>query len=298
MSSPAGAAPDRALVDRVHQVVGSHPVAWEPVTRGWTAAERWVVRLADGGSIFVKAAADEASADWLRTEHHNYEEIGGPWMPAMTGWEELDGPFPVLILEDLSHALWPPPWSPDQIDRVLQTLTAIHGTDPPRSTPTMESLMGSDLRQGWAEVLDDPRPFLTLGLCSHRWLDDALPELLALVQDVDLSGDQLLHGDVRSDNICFDGNRTLLVDWNWACVGNGKVDLAAWLPSLHDEGGPEPWTLLPGEAEIVTALAGYWAWKAGLEPPWPGSQVREIQLSQLKVALPWAARELDLPPPD
>jgi hypothetical protein len=296
MSSPPRAVPDRALVDRVYQVVGSHPVAWEPVTRGWTTAQRWVARLQDGSSVFVKAAVDEDSADWLRTEHHNYSAIVGPWMPSMLGWEELDGPFPILILEDLSSAHWPPPWDESLIDRVLATLTDLHDTDAPPGTPTLDNLVGEDLRQGWARVLDDPRPFLALGLCSHRWLEEALPELLAVVQDMDLSGDDLLHCDVRSDNLCFEGSRTLLVDWNWVCLGNGKFDVAAWLPSLHWEGGPEPGSLLSGETEIVAALAGYLASRAGLEPPWPGSRVREIQLTQLKAALPWAAKELELPP--
>ena len=30
----------------------------------------------------------------------------------------------------------------------------------------------------------------------------------------------------------------MLVDWNWAGLGNPLVDLAFWLPSLFMEGGP------------------------------------------------------------
>jgi aminoglycoside phosphotransferase (APT) family kinase protein len=42
---------------------------------------------------------------------------------------------------------------------------------------------------------------------------------------------------VRSDNICIGDGGATLVDWNWASVGNPRVDLAFWLPSLHFEGG-------------------------------------------------------------
>jgi thiamine kinase-like enzyme len=50
----------------------------------------------------------------------------------------------------------------------------------------------------------------------------------------------LLHFDVRSDNVCFAGDRAVLVDWNWAAIGNPVMDVAARLPSLHAEGGPPP----------------------------------------------------------
>ena len=63
-----------------------------------------------------------------------------------------------------------------------------------------------------------------------------------------LDGTDLLHLDVRSDNLCFVGSRAVLVDWNWACRGNGLVDLAGWVPSLHAEGGPLPESCLAGPA--------------------------------------------------
>lgn len=44
-------------------------------------------------------------------------------------------------------------------------------------------------------------------------------------------------------------------------------------------------------------MCGYFASKAGLEPPGPGSLVREIQLIQLRLALPWVAGLLAFPPP-
>jgi hypothetical protein len=44
-------------------------------------------------------------------------------------------------------------------------------------------------------------------------------------------------------------------------------------------------------------LAGFWALRVGLPPPEgaaPG--LRDLQLAQLGVVLPWAVRALDLPP--
>ena len=143
-----------------------------------------------------------------------------------------------------------------------------------------------------------PAAFLALGLCSVHWLEGALPALLAAEQTTVLGGNCLLHFDVRSDNLCLAGDRLVLVDWNWACVGNGRMDVAGWLSSLHAEGGPRPEEILPDEPGFAAFLSGCWAWRAGLPPPVPGSPVRAVQLRQLRAALPWAVRELGLEPLD
>jgi aminoglycoside phosphotransferase (APT) family kinase protein len=115
--------------------------------------------------------------------------------------------------------------------------------------------------------------------------------------DAELDGDELLHFDVRSDNLCFRDGVAVLVDWNLACVGDGRFDVAFWLPSLRLEGGPEPWEVLLSEGPLAAAVAGFFAARAG-RPPAPGApMVREFQLRQLEVALPWAARELGQAPP-
>jgi hypothetical protein len=45
-------------------------------------------------------------------------------------------------------------------------------------------------------------------------------------------------------------------------------------------------------------MAGFFAGRTGLPAPPTAPQVRPFQLRQAEVALPWAARELDLPPPE
>jgi hypothetical protein len=64
------------------------------------------------------------------------------------------------------------------------------------------------------------------------------------------------------------------------------------LPSLRLEGGPQPWEVLPDARGLATVVAGFFAARAGLPPPAGAPAVRDFQLRQLEVALPWAAREL------
>ena len=288
-----------ANVTRALRRIGGRPAAWRAVTDGgYTPAHRWVVTLDDGTTAFVKVATDELTASWIRDEHTPYSALRrAAFMPRFIGFHD-DGERPVLAIEDLSGAAWPPPWSTDRIDSVLRCLDDVAATRPPPGLPrAADDLLG--LRRCWSQVEHDPEPFLRLGLCSEDWLSDALPPLREAAESAPLDGGELLHFDVRSDNICFrpDG-RAALVDWNWTSVGNRWLDVAAWLPSLHAEGGPPPQDVAsdvpPGLASVVASYFCYHAGQPAITE-WP--HVRSVQLRQARTALPWAARTLGLSPP-
>lgn len=279
---------------RIADLMRARPLRFQAARGGYTTAHRGVVTFNSGQSAFVKAATDEMTAAWLRTEYAVYSHLaaapGKDFLPKVLAWDD-DGSRPILILEDLSAAYWPPPWEPGLVERVQEVLSRLRRVPP---MPDMVSLEGHrDDLCGWRKVAEDPAPFLSLNLCSSSWLDAALPTLTAAEAGVRLAGDDFLHLDIRSDNLCFTPDRTILVDWNWACVGNGEFDLAAWLPSLHSEGGPLPESLLPDAPEMAAALSGFWAARAGLPRP----EARQtVLMSQLKAALPWATRALGLEP--
>ena len=282
--------------DEVAQVTGARATEWHAIeTRGYArVCAHWRVLLGDGRTAFVKHALTSDAADFLRAERVLYESVSGSFMPAYFGVYD-DGGTTLLVIEDLSGAAWPPPWSDDRIAGVLASLDTLHGTRPPGGLGTLVSMR--ERLVGWGTVAEDPAPLLGTGLCSRAWLDEALPELVRAGESAELAGEELLHLDVRSDNLCFVEGRAVLVDWNLACVGNGRFDVAFWLPSLKLEGGPEPWEVLPGAGALAAAVAGFFASRAGLPPPDGAPTVREFQRAQAAVALPWAARELGLLPP-
>lgn len=281
-----------AAVTRTEHVLGAAAESWAPVSgRGYALGDRWLVALEGGATVFAKRAIGEPTAHWLRSEHALYAALGSAFMPRLLGWE--DGELPLLVLEDLSGANWPPPWLPGSIEAVVRTLADVAATDPPAGLRRLSD----DPPAGWTDVARDPAPFLGLGLYSEAWLSTALPVLLRASDPGGLDGSALLHLDVRSDNLCIRGDRAILVDWNWAAVGNPAVDLAFWLPSLTLEGGPEPddvARLSPGAADLAPIVAGFFAALAGLPPPEGAPAVRAFQRAQLEVALPWATRVLGL----
>ena len=201
----------------------------------------------------------------------------------------------MLVLEDLSDCVWPPPWTREGVDAVLATLERVAATPPPDGTPLLED--DRESVSGWHAVAADPAPFLSLGMCEHDWLETVLPKLIGAADAAVLGGEGLLHLDVRSDNLCLREGRALLVDWNWAAVGNARIDVAFWLPSLVLEAGcAQPEDVIGDEPELAALVAGFFAPRAGLPPPVGAPAVRGFQRAQLEVALPWAIRSLELPP--
>jgi hypothetical protein len=250
--------------------------------------------VTEGGGTFPAAevglAAGAEAVSGRRVESGGYGRVNAHWRI-----ELADGRTAFV-----KHALTDDAVTWLRIERlvyesVLASLAALRTSPAPPGLPSLEELR---LRLGsWVEVADDPEPLLRTGLCSRGWLEQALPHLMRAVFEAELGGDELLHLDVRSDNICFLDGRVLLVDWNLACTGNGEFDVICWLPSLHLEGGPAPWELLPDAGPLAAVIAGYFASRAGLPPPPGAPTVREFQRAQAEISLPWAARELGLPAP-
>jgi hypothetical protein len=291
-------APSAADIDRIERALGWRPTRFRPATPGRGTprmAARWIV--ADDGAArrrtaFVKIGATDLTAEWTRVEHANYRAIHGPFMAEVLGFDD-DGDRPVLALEDLSDADWPPPWTDERVAAVLEALAAIHRLRPPDHVgPSVEAD-----EPDWPTIGADPGPFLGLGLCSGRWLEAALPTMAAAAAAAPLAGDALVHLDVRSDNLAFRDGRAIVIDWNHASLANPDSDIAFWLPSLHAEGGPAPETILPTAPEFAAWVAGYFCARAGLPPIPAAPHVRGLQLQQARTALPWAARSLGLPPP-
>ena len=259
--------------------------SWQPVVGGYSGAGIWVVGSRAGSSFFVKAATTEPTAGFLRDEHAVYSGIGAACIPEMLGWDDA-GEWPILILEDLSDAVWPPPWDRVQIEAVLDACAELASIEGPDWLPSWRDLRDDFMR--WRIIAHDPHPFLSTGLADRGWLDAALPHLLSAEAAADVVGSSVVHADVRSDNLCFEPEAKF-VDWNWTRRGNPEIDVVAWLPSLRVEGGPAPWDVrADADANLVAMLAGYFASYAALPPsPNVNPRVRTLQRDQAEVCLQW-----------
>jgi len=283
-----------ALLARVERALGQPVTILKVIRRGYTPALRLRVRLQNGNTVFIKYATTSLTAEWLRQEYFVYTHLDAPFMCCLIAWEDEEE-FPFLVLEDLSDEDWPPPWTEHKIGLVREMLERLAGYTLPGLLPLEDD---PSLTDGWKEVAEDPKAFLGLEIASPGWLERALPALLAVDGKQVLRGEALTHTDVRSDNLCFQRERVVLIDWNWTRRGHPSADLAFWLASLESEGGPAPDSLLPEGGPFAVLVSGYLAARAGLPIIPDAPLVRKVQLEQLYSALPWAVRALGLPPLD
>jgi thiamine kinase-like enzyme len=217
----------RDLAFRIERLIGAKVESYTPVAGGYSLATRLLCRTTTT-SFFAKIGATPLTSQFLRREIHVYNNVSGEFMPKLVAWEDHES-APILVLEDLSAAQWPPPWDERRVELVLAQLHAMHHTPVSlASYAQVHGVRGSD----WQAVAADPAPFLDLDLADARWLAKALPLLIRYEARCSTDGESLPHLDIRSDNICVTERRAIFVDWNHACVSNPVLDLGFWLPSL------------------------------------------------------------------
>lgn len=284
--------PDPQLAARIAEILGWKPRSWRRAHGGYTPTARYVV-TGDSASAFVKIATTPVTVDMLHREIAVYRNLTASFVPRLIAADD-DPDIPILVIEDLSTATWPPPWTNQHIDQVLATIDAMHATE---SALRLGSLL-DDRDEGWPKIAENPTPFLSLGLVTNTWLLAALPSLIDAERSCSLAGTALTHLDLRSDNLCITANGVKFVDWAEARRSSPRVDLGFFLPSLAYEGGPLPDAIVPNAQDLAALISGFFALRAGW-PDIPGSPfVRRVQREQLSTALPWAIRALGLPPAD
>jgi aminoglycoside phosphotransferase (APT) family kinase protein len=177
---------------------------------------------------------------------------------------------------------------------LFEALEAVASVDAPRDLPRLAELEETP----WQRIAGEPEPLLALGACSESWLQHALPALLEAEARVRLSGERLVHYDVWAENLCFSDRGVVFVDWAEARIGNPSIDVAFALLSLHVEGVVTP--PVEDEPALAAFVTGVVASEAAAPlPMWTtiDSTLREDQLGDLRVALPWVAAQLGLPQP-
>lgn len=282
------------VVRVAERVVGKPAVTWERPECGLTVAHRYAVRFADGTAVFVKGAADDQTAEFLRTEHATLKTVGGTLGPAILHW--LPGERPILITEHLPH-YWPSGtgrtvWRAGDVDAVHAALTELRTVAPPADMPP--TWWPDPI---WRQLVDDPA-LIDAGLCPPEWLTRHGGLIVETDERARARTDCVVHGDVRSDNLCIlpDGRATL-VDWSSSGAGHPLQDLIMFLPTARlESGGPDPATVLQGEVETVTRLAGPSVQRAihfSDGPDWLGRVLRDVAV----INLDWIATLLDLEPP-
>ena len=278
--------PTPDLVAAVEAVLQKRANQWRKPHTGITAAQRFVVTFDDGSSAFVKAPTDAATREYSRMEHHVLSQLRGEFVPRVLHTSET-----LLITEDLSEAWWPADnpgadgpvtWKPGQVEALLVALDRLADAAPELPLPEL----ASGKPPVWPRIAAEPEAFgvaATLALA----LESAEAQL-------DFAGDAIVHNDVRSDNVCFIGDRAVLVDWTNARRGHPAYDRVEIALTYAIEGGPPPWELVPDDAGFPVWHAGFLLTKAHdlahVAPDWLVAVMKRCAA----IAVAWSERNLSL----
>ena len=108
-------------------------------------------------------------------------------------------------------------WSTDPSNApVLEAFPSI-------DTPIARDLLVPAFGPGWQVYLDHTTNPVSAGVAgfAERFTEEAGQALQALTER-----SMLLHGDIRADNLFFDGDRLKVVDFQFASLGAGVADIA------------------------------------------------------------------------
>lgn len=284
-----------AVPAAIAAATGMKPASWQHVVAGHTHAEKWLIALPDGRRAFVKAARKAGARRQIEREASILESVAAPYMPQLYGASTVED-WSVLVLEDLSHGEWPPPYA-DGGSALLETLEQVAATAPPRGLHRRPP--GRPLGTYWQRIGADPEPVLAHGLFSTAWLEGALPVLDAAESLARLAGDDFLHDDVWASNVCYTERGAILIDWASASIGDHRIDLAYALLSIRSSPATPPPIDFPDEAAYAALLAGANAYQAAQpvdESIKHESVLRAGWIHDLEYALDWASELLELPP--
>jgi hypothetical protein len=271
---------------------------WKKPDCGLSPAYRYAVQLENGNKIFVKAATDKQTEIYLRNEYCVLSSMNEKFMPRVIDWLEKPDAYPVLITQDLSDAYWPAShqgvtWRNGDIDLLLKEIYQLSGKE---GIPALPALTNEEYSI-WTFIASNPRNFLQLNLCTEKWFNNAISHLIEAEKQLDKSGSSLVHGDIRSDNICFAGSQVMFVDWSNAARGNSRHDLANLLPTLYLEGGPTPFEIMADGESEASSLCATHIRRLGKDSTMPG-WLRKVFRKLIAIELEWAADCLKIDKPD
>ncbi len=183
---------------------------WERVGGGYTKAAKWCATLPSGERAFVKAAEGDLGVRMARVEMGVYEHVSGPFLPRLIdAW--TGSSCAVLVLEDLKRVL-----APAVSRRPRSDLRHARRSRPRQAAARFGGPLKSRPETPWDRLAE-------LGVCSPSWADGAVETLVAAERAFDVSGDDLVHADVWSDNLCFADRGVVLIDWGrpvWEAAGS------------------------------------------------------------------------------
>jgi phosphotransferase family enzyme len=231
----------------------------EPLSHGGNSGAALLRAFRDDGTAFVLKRVSAAGADWLARATHDEGRTAQLYLagafdrmpPAISHGivaVEHSDDAAWIAMRDVQELLLPSSAriSRDESRRILAAAAELHRAfqdDVPPGPATLADRIGMS-SPGVADA-ERPHPDLLPKQFEQGWdaFDELVPTDVAEVV-LDLArrpnaladallrahgGSTLIHGDLRGDNLGFDGDQLVLIDWDLAAAGTPTVEFAWYL---------------------------------------------------------------------
>ena len=287
---------------KVEQVIDGRVIAAQNCPDGFSRGLASRLTLADGRRIFVKAINADSWPNQAIT--HRIEARIAAALPATVSAPQLlasfeDDQWVVLLFEDIDGNAPLYPWSPSELNPVLDAISQLA-----QATPLPSSVFSlAHLRLGgWSELASDSSRLARL-LAVSAWAAHNIDRLIKLEQNglVAVQGDSLIHCDLYPHNILLTPQRVVFVDWAHARLGAPVLDVILVLTSAAADGiDPEPFLYdhrvqFGFDSDTINAVlaahAGFLVNSGLLPVGTKEGRLRELRLGNAGVD--WLRRRLD-----
>lgn len=264
---------------------------------GYTTAQRGIITLPNQEKLFVKIGHDDLTKQWAHKEIQVYrflQKLSFPFIPDLLAMNDDETAFALQSLDDGWD--WSDSWTIERLNETLKAMDDLAAIAPEgQDRKLFEKSFISETADGW-------RP-----LRESKELQRVLRDNLISVNRQELAGSinfdehaqksagfvfertALVHNDVRADNCAW--NKELktvkLIDWNWAQLGDRRIDVGAFLVHVHKTGFDISAYKDRLDKTALHWLAGFWL-KSATQPLLEGGSehaaLRDYQLTSGVIA--------------
>lgn len=266
----------------------------QAVEGGYSNAQRGLLQLPDGQTVFVKVGRHQNTAAWAQKEVAVYDFLHRqkfPHLPQILAVNDDHSGFALEALLPGDGWDWTESWSEARLKATLDAMSELAAIHPTRSADIalLDTPGVSQDDNGWVVLRESPD--------KQNLLTQKLNDINAtyILQAINIQADttrslgyvfkqtELTHFDIRGDNCAWNAhtNTVRIVDWNWVHLGDADIDHGAMFAHIQRSGFAVPHNYIAKlNPDALHWLAGFW-FNAATTPIWEGgpAHLRDVQLA-------------------